>query len=438
MVISGRTRALVSAALVTVIAGAAWWASDTTSNAPSQHVARNSTTPQPSPQAEFVKAQAERFMDLLQAGDYSDQWGLMSPIAQSQWPSAPARGSMLKAKFAGAQIRDVLIGEPTSGATWTSPENLVTVSGLWKVPVSITFDNGQRLAPVGAASTYLNLSLYLAQTEVEAPEVIGEGPASLDAPILLPAQVSQRQARVPILMYHRVAPYPTPSLYRTLYDYRLDYGLTVGPAEFAGQVDDLALHGYQAISLLRLSDFLLYGLPLPAKPVIFTFDDGRSSPLEYAVPVLRQHGFTAVFFIPTGLMGVRNRTQQYLTSQQVVQLSQDGFWVEDHTIADNVALWAAGVRQVDTIAGGSGKALQSLTGLPVQFIAYTGLWPYSNPAESGPSEGQLFAELARLGYVGAVVDAREDSNLELSTQLWQLPRIRVNPGETLGTFVSSL
>lgn len=370
MITSQRTRTLLAAALISVTTCTAWWASQTSSHAPSPPAGRYSSTPAPSLQAELVKAQAERFMDLFQAGDYSDQWGLLSPIAQAQWPSAPARASMLKAKFAGAQIRDVLIGEPTSGASWTSPENLVTAADLWQVPVSITFDNGQRLASEGAASSYLNLSLFLAQTEVKAPEVIGEGPASLDGPILVPAQVPRRQARVPILMYHRVAPYPTPSLYRTLYDYRLDYGLTVGPAEFASQVDDMALHGYQAISLLRLTDFLLYGLPLPAKPVIFTFDDGRSSPLEYAVPVLRQHGFTAAFFIPTGLIGVRNPTQRYLTSQQVIQLSQDGFWVEDHTLADNVALWAAGPRQVDTIAGSSRQALQSLTGLPVQVTSH--------------------------------------------------------------------
>lgn len=232
--------------------------------------------------------------------------------------------------------------------------------------------------------------------------------------------------------------YPDQSLYPTPYDYRLDYGLTVDPAEFSGQVDYLAQHGYKAISLDRLANYLLYGLPLPSKSVIFTFDDGRASPFQYAVPVLRQHGFTATFFVPSGLIGGSTRSQQYLTADQVAQLSQTGFWIEDHTVKDNIPLWGLDTGQVQAIAGNSMQQLQALTGMPVQFIAYTGIWPHPSATESGPAEHQLFDELQKLGYVGGLVDARQNSNLEDSTQFWQLPRIRVNPNESLSTFASFL
>jgi len=321
------------------------------------------------------------------------------------------------------------------GASWAGPENLASQAGLWRVPVGLEFGDASALEPTGVASSYQNLNLFVSWAPGTAAAIVGEGPASLDAPILLPRQISKRTARVPILMYHRVAPYPNPALYRTPYDYRLDYGLTVDPAEFSGQVDHLAANGYQAISLTRLADFLLYGLPLPSKPVIFTFDDGRASPLEYAVPVLRQHGFTAVFFITTGLLGWHNKTQQYLRTDQVTQLVAEGFWAEDHTLADKVSLWGRSPAQLAPLVLATRQNLERITGAPVQFIAYTGLWPYPQAATAGPRETMLFPALVGMGYVGGAVDARQDSDQEVSTQLWQLPRVRVNPREALATFL---
>lgn len=387
--------------------------------------------------AAAVGGVAKHFAHLLQSGDYDAQWSLLSPIAQSQWPSNESRVAMLKAKFANAQISDVSIGEPFPGVSWANPETVSTQTDLWQVPVMVRFANASELAPTGVAASYANLDLYL-DWERDESKIVSEGPASMDAPILIPANVNPRQARVPILMYHVVAPYPDQSLYQTPYDYRLDYGLTVDPAEFGGQVDYLAQNGYKAISLDRLADYLLYGLPLPSKSVIFTFDDGRASPFQYAVPVLRQLGFTATFFVPTGLIGGSTRSQHYLTAEQIAQLSQTGFWIEDHTFKDNVPLWGLDGDQVQWIAGVSMRQLQAITGLPVQFIAYTGLWPHPSATESGPAEQQLFDELQKLGYAGGLVDSRQDSDVEVSTQLWQLPRIRVNPNESLSTFASFL
>lgn len=384
-----------------------------------------------------VDAVARRFAHLFEVGDYAGQWSLLAPVAQSQWPSPEFRVAMLKAKFADAEVGDVSTGEPIPGVSWINPETLLAQTALWQVPVSMRFRNPSALAPSGVADSYANLRLYLAW-ERDGPKIVSEGPASMDAPVLIPASITSRQAHVAILMYHLVEPYPDQSLYQTAYDYRLDYGLTVDPAEFTEQMNYLSEHGYKAISLDRLADYLLYGLPLPSKAVILTFDDGRASPLRYAVPVLRQHGFTATFFIPSGLIGTNTTTQHYLTADQVAELSQTGFWIEDHTVRDNTPLWGLNPAQVESIAGASKEQLQALTGMNVQFIAYTGLWPYTDAAESGPAERQLFDQLQRLGYVGGLVDARQNANLEVSTQLWQLPRIRVNPREPISTFASWL
>jgi len=107
-------------------------------------------------------------------------------------------------------------------------------------------------------------------------------------------------------------------------------------------------------------------------------------------------------------------------------------------LADNTALWGRSPVQLAPLVLATRRALEKITTAPVQFIAYTGLWPYSQAASAGPRETMLFPELEGMGYMGGAVDARQDSDLEVSTQLWQLPRIRVNPHEALTTFLSLL
>ena len=65
--------------------------------------------------------------------------------------------------------------------------------------------------------------------------------------------------------------------------------------------------GYQSI----LPDDLLAartgGGSLPANPVLITFDDGYQGCVEHAVPVLRSHGFSAVFYLVAGSVGSTSR-----------------------------------------------------------------------------------------------------------------------------------
>jgi len=344
---------------------------------------------------------------------------------------------MLRAKFGAVGVKTYSVGPPRYPSTWADREDLSQRSGLWQVPVRVVL-NEKLDEPSGVINDYLSMALYLTDSGRGNPQIIGEGPASFDAPLILPAGQPTRQSQVPILMYHRVAPYPDPQRYASNYAYRLDYGLTVDPAEFAAQVAYLANNGFVAISLVRLADYLFYGLPLPPKPVVLTFDDGRESVVQYAVPALQRAHFTAVFGVPTGLMGWRNGTQTYISASQAQQLASEGFWFEDHTSKDDIPLWGLPAEQLQTVAGTTRKVLRDVTGDPVQFIVYTGLWPYPSAASSGPAERQVFSALATMGYIGGLLDTRLASARESSDHLWQLPRIRVNPGEDISTFASLL
>ncbi|MFF7393777.1 polysaccharide deacetylase family protein [Streptomyces scabiei] len=97
-------------------------------------------------------------------------------------------------------------------------------------------------------------------------------------------------AAVPILMYHAVSTTPN--------DATRD--LSVTPAAFAEQmavIDDL---GLTPVDTAALAASWRDGRPLPARPVLITFDDGYAGVHRHALPVLAEHGFTASLFVTTG------------------------------------------------------------------------------------------------------------------------------------------
>jgi len=194
--------------------------------------------------------------------------------------------------------------------------------------------------------------------------------------------------------------------------------------------------GATSISLQHLADALLYGLALPAHSFVVTFDDGRLSQWTNAAPILREYGFTAVFFPCTALIGGVYGPQQYMTGAQLRELAATGFSFGDHTLKDNVALWAgdATTQQLEVVTDQSKSTLESLVrGEPIQFIAYSGVWPGPTQFSDSSREAPLFATLHGYGYVGGLQDLQNDSADDYSTALWQLPRVRVG----LGISVSS-
>jgi peptidoglycan/xylan/chitin deacetylase (PgdA/CDA1 family) len=53
--------------------------------------------------------------------------------------------------------------------------------------------------------------------------------------------------------------------------------------------------GYVSISFDDLANHLTHGAPLPARPVIISFDDVWESQYHYALPILAKYGFRATF-----------------------------------------------------------------------------------------------------------------------------------------------
>jgi peptidoglycan/xylan/chitin deacetylase (PgdA/CDA1 family) len=128
--------------------------------------------------------------------------------------------------------------------------------------------------------------------------------------------------RVPILVYHSVAPHhpgQTPAQIQ----------LDVDTAVFQDQMNYLAEHKYHVISLERLVDALKRNASLPERAVVITFDDGWANQYHHAFPVLRQHDYTATFFIYTRPIG--RDDSLYMNWDQVRELKDAGMTIGSHS-----------------------------------------------------------------------------------------------------------
>jgi hypothetical protein len=381
-----------------------------------------------------VMALARTFSDQFVAGKYAAQWAELSPEAQATWPSETARADMLSAKF-GGEVRTVSLGSPSFQPLWTEPEDPAgQTSDVWTVPVQVVFQSPQSLRPAGVAGLFAMTPLEITVGPSPVAEIVGEGPASMDAPIILPRTVRSESVDVPILMYHLVDQLPPRSIEPSTYGWQLEIGLTTLPGEFAQQMAYLVKIHATSISLQHLADALLYALPLPPHSVVITFDDGRLSPWYNAVPLLRNDGFTAVFFPCSGLIGKKVGPQTYLSAADVQELASTGFSVEDHTFNDARALSGASTTTLNTLTNLTKASLEQLTAAPVQFLAYTGIWPWPLAIEGGATEASMFATLASYGYVGGVLDVKTASDVESTAGLWQLPRVRIGIDTTIKGF----
>lgn len=142
-----------------------------------------------------------------------------------------------------------------------------------------------------------------------------------------PAQYAATSAstdsiRVPILVYHSVAPHhpgQTPA------QIQLDVDTTV----FRDQMSYLVEHKYNVISLERFVDALEGHRSLPDHAVVITFDDGWANQYHHAFPILRQFGLKATFFVYTKPIG--RDDSLYMNWQQVRELQDAGMTIGSHS-----------------------------------------------------------------------------------------------------------
>jgi len=201
--------------------------------------------------------------------------------------------------------------------------------------------------------------------------------------LALPATLPARTLDVPILMYHRIDVL-RPSLPA------ITRALTVAPADFAAQMRWLHSHGYHAITQLQLFDALERAGPLPAKPVLITFDDGYRDVWLNAAPVMRALGMHGTAYVITNRISGSDPFD-FLSWKQLDDLEREGIEIGSHTV-DHAELPSltdpAALRELIQ----SRHTLELHLHHPVQWFAY--------PA--GKFDARTEALVRQAGYVLAV------------------------------------
>jgi peptidoglycan/xylan/chitin deacetylase (PgdA/CDA1 family) len=83
-------------------------------------------------------------------------------------------------------------------------------------------------------------------------------------------------AVVPIIMYHTLTKHP-------------DNKWEITPKDFEADLKFLKQEGFTTVFMQDLIDFVHHGRPLPKKPVVLSFDDGRSPTIDILLPLLEQY-----------------------------------------------------------------------------------------------------------------------------------------------------
>jgi peptidoglycan/xylan/chitin deacetylase (PgdA/CDA1 family) len=160
--------------------------------------------------------------------------------------------------------------------------------------------------------------------------------------------------------------------------------------------------------------------------VAITFDDGYRSALEDAVPVLRELGFPAAFFVPPKWVGRRRQWEsrgdsepEVMTREELLGLARDGFAIESHGHA-HLDYSRAEPAVVQDDVRTSVEWLTELLGRPPRYLAY----PY------GRATAAAAAEAARLGLRAAFVLDRPQA----SVGDFALSRISIVPSDVKPLF----
>ena len=181
---------------------------------------------------------------------------------------------------------------------------------------------------------------------------------------------------VPILAYHVLgdpipgAPYPE---------------LFVSRPDFRRQMDWLASHGFEAVTLDQVERAWYHGGSLPPRPVVLSFDDGYRPQYTFALPVLRHHGWP-------GVLDLKAKGSDLYTSN-VRAMLRAGWELAAHTI-HHLDLTTLDSAQLKLEVAGSRAILRHKYHVAVDNFCYP----------SGRFDPAVIAAVKAAGYVGATTE----------------------------------
>lgn len=247
---------------------------------------------------------------------------------------------ILRAAVAGRPAQTT--SSPTAAAAGTIEAPVIASSPVLAGPVT----------PLPAPSP---TALAAASATVTTPATAVPTASSSPAVVIPPAE----RAFVPILSYHHVRDWEPA-------DREQDRPYIMPPAKLEAELRYLREQGYQSVTTARVYAYYAEGKPLPPKPILLSFDDSYASQYTNALPLLKQYGFSATFFIMTVPLDKPN----FLSKAQLQELDRAGYDIQAHswdhqnvTKLKTPAEWQRQLVEPKT-------ELETILGHPVPFFAY--------------------------------------------------------------------
>lgn len=374
---------------------------------------------------------AKRFVTAVQAGDSASVWAAFEPAAQAAWQTEAQCAAYYQQRFPKGSIRDFTVGAASPPHAVVDPDTDTRLAHAVTVSLSVVFAPAGR----GPAAAMVDLPAMTLVNDGGRWRVASAGAVGIDAAIVPPNPLPNRRLRVPIMMYHHIAPTPIRANYRTDYDYRLAYSLTVTPQAFAAQLDYLKRAGYHTVTPHAILNALFFGVPLPPKPIALTFDDGYLDNATYAVPLLQRYNMTGTFNVITAMVGQRGTDLQYMSWNDLKTMVAEGMTIESHTVTHRDLGILTRQEDAQELVQ-SRKTIQSQLHVAVDVLTYPSGEPFRS--ESVTRQQQLLSLLPASGYAGGLLDPLVAGTLQAAQHPYELTRVRVSGGEALAGYLSTI
>lgn len=128
--------------------------------------------------------------------------------------------------------------------------------------------------------------------------------------------------RIPVITYHRFSKHKRTGSLKTLY---------VPQSTFDKQMRWLKKNGYRTINCEEFYLWYKGKIKLPKKTVLITFDDGRSSVVKYALPILKKYKMKGTFFVEGKKVYRHSKGYISYKTMKKIQKEYPDFEFQSHT-----------------------------------------------------------------------------------------------------------
>ena len=201
-------------------------------------------------------------------------------------------------------------------------------------------------------------------------------------------------------------------------------------------------NGYTTILMKDIIDFAKNGTPLPAKPIMLTFDDGHECCLTYLVPLLEKYDMKAVVSVVGSFSDLSEKEHCpvpeycYLTWDEIKELSDNPrVEIQNHTytLHSNATRQGCKIKNGESFENYKKVLSDDLSMLQDKIFEFTGRRPDTFTYPFGHLCKESVEILEELGFEAALTCSETQVDLD-NINLFRLGRFNRPHGKSSETF----